>query len=29
VILTWMMGYLQDEDEPALLDFSPGRCAGT
>jgi acid stress chaperone HdeB len=22
VILTWMMGYLQDEDEPAELDFS-------
>src|SRR4051812_33994315 len=22
VILTWMMGYLQDQDEPAELDFS-------
>jgi hypothetical protein len=22
VILTWMMGHLQDEDEPAELDFS-------
>jgi acid stress chaperone HdeB len=22
VILTWMMGYLQDEDEPAEVDFS-------
>ena len=29
IILTWMMGYLQDSDEPAVINFTKMEALGT